>query len=79
MEPIDTGCKDKTGRTIYVGDILQIRLGTFSKSGGAQTVRVFEYGKKFHVVAESQTDTKYGGTELTHTLCQNLVVIKTLR
>jgi len=72
---IDTGFKDKTGRSIHVGDIVQHRLGKFGKSGGSHNLKVIIFGKKYHLVGESDTDTKYGGTLLVEKLCDNLVIL----
>jgi len=75
-KPINTGFKDKSGRAIYVGDIVQHRLGKFGKSGGTQSFKVISFGKKYHLVGESDDDTKYGGRVLAEKTCENLVVIK---
>jgi len=75
-EPINTGFKDKSSRAIYVGDIVQHRLGKFGKSGGTQNLKVIGFGKKYHLVGESDDDTKYGGRVLSEKTCENLVVIK---
>lgn len=75
-ELIKTNYRDKTGREIHVGDIIQHRLGKFGKSGGAQNFKVIQFGEKHHLVPESQTDNKYGGTLLTEQLCEHSVVVK---
>lgn len=76
MEDTRTDFKDKSGRTIFIGDIVQHRLGKFGLSGGAKNYRVIKFGKKYHLVNESQIDTKYGGILLTEKLCDHLVVFK---
>ena len=75
-EAIDTGFKDKSGRTIYVGDVLQHRLGKFGKSGGTKNYKVIQFGKKYHVVDESREEYKYGGLALTLQFCESTVVIR---
>ena len=75
-EAIDTGFKDKSGRTIYVGDILQHRLGKFGKSGGTKNYKVILFGKKYQVVDESREDYKFGGLTLSLQFCENAVVIQ---
>ena len=74
-ELINTGVNDKTGRSIFVGDVVQHRLGKFGKSGGSKNFKVIMYGKKYHLVEESDIDYKYGGIPLTPKLSGNLVVI----
>ena len=71
----ETGFKDKTGRSIHVDDILQHRLGTFGKAGGPVNSRVIVHGGKFQVVAESDYDVERGGSAITQTLCENIVVL----
>jgi len=75
-EPINTGFKDKSGRSIYTGDTVQHRLGKFGTSGGTQNLKVISFGKKYHLVGESENNIKYGGRVLTEKTCENLVVIK---
>lgn len=75
-ESIDTGFRDKTGRTIYVGDIVQSRLGAFGKSGGPKDMKVIVFGKHFHLVSEFETDVKYGGIELKKATAEHLVIIR---
>lgn len=80
-EIVDTGFKDKVGRDIYVGDVLQHRLGKFgkSKSGGTKNLKVIQFGRKYHLVDESQNEYRYGGTVLTQKICEHLVVLKSNR
>jgi hypothetical protein len=75
-EIIDTGISDKTDRSIFVGDIVQYRLGKFAKSGGAKAYRVIKHGKKYHLIGEFDNDHKNGGILLTPMMSKNLVVIK---
>lgn len=75
-EFIKTNYMDKTGREIRVGDIIQHRLGKFGKSGGPQNFKVIQFGKRYHLIPDSRTDTKYGGILLTKQLCEHLVVVK---
>lgn len=75
-ETTHTGLMDKTGRHIYVGDIVQYRLGKFGKSGGSKNLKVIQFGKKYHLVEQSQVENGYGGILLTQKLCENIVVIK---
>ncbi len=75
-ELVNTGILDKTGRSIFVDDVVQHRLGKFGKSGGSKNFKVILYGKKYHLVEESRIDYKYGGMQLTQKLSENLVVIK---
>lgn len=79
QDETSTGFLDKTGRTIYVGDIVQHRLGKYGMSGGSKNFKVIQFGKGFHLVNESHTDERYGGTRLTQKMCENLVVIKSGR
>lgn len=72
----ETGFKDKTGRNIHVGDILQHRLGKFGKAGGPVNSRVIVHGGKFQVVAESDLDIERGGMTITQTWCENIVVLR---
>lgn len=74
-EVINTGFKDKAGRTVHVNDVLQHRLG-FSKSGGPKNFKIIKYGKKYHLVNEYSADDKYGGIPLTNTICENSVVLR---
>lgn len=75
MDNSSTGFKDKTGRLIFLGDIVQHRLGKFGKSVGTKQYQVIKFGKKVHLVDESAVEAKYGGMPLTNTLCEHLVVI----
>jgi len=55
----DTGFKDKTGKSIHVGDIIQIKLN--SKTGGRWVKRIERDGKKFKVVnADDFSDNPIG-------------------
>jgi len=74
-EVIDTGFKDKSGRTIHVNDVLQHRLGS-SKSAGARNFRIFKFGKKYHLANEYRGDIKYGGIRLTNVICEDSVVLR---
>ena len=78
-ELINTGATDKTGRSIFVGDIVQHRLGKFGKSSGSKNFKVILYGKKYHLVEESDIDYKYGGIPLTPKLSGSLVVVNSNR
>ena len=75
-EIVNTEFIDKTGRAIYVGDIVQHRLGKFGKSGGSHNLRVTVFGKGYHLVDESDSDERFGGMKMTQKICENLVVIK---
>ena len=75
-EDSNTGFKDKSGRSIYVGDIVQHRLGKFGKSGGTQNFRVMRFGKNYNLVREAQPDEKSGGSVLTEQGCQHIVVLR---
>lgn len=75
-EDSNTGFKDKSGRSIYVGDIVQHRLGKFGKSGGTQNFRVIEYGKNYRLINESRVGDTYGGTILTAHVSKFLIVLR---
>lgn len=70
---INTGFKDKSGRIIYVGDIVQHRLGKFGKTGGPITLKVISHGNKYRLIDESNTNYDKG-MQLTVQLCDSLVV-----
>jgi len=72
----DTGFKDKTGKPILVGDIIQLRLpGSNSKHGGSTLYRVIRFGKHIDLVKPSSLDNKYGGMRFTEQNAQNAVII----
>lgn len=75
-QAIDTGFKDKFGCSIFVGDVVQHRLGKFGKSGGTRNLRVIKFGKGYDLISESRFDDKYGGVSLTQKVCEFLVVLK---
>lgn len=66
---------DKTGRPIYVGDIIQHRMSGSGKSG-AQRLRVVWFGKNIHVVSES-TSVDYGGVRLATLPTEFITVVET--
>ena len=74
---VETGFKDKFGRSIHVDDVVQHRLGTFGKaSGGPSNKRVILFSGKPQLVDEANTDAKYGGTAINEKLCGYLVVLR---
>lgn|GEM_PF-1506826 len=72
---IQTGFKYSRGRPVHVGDILQHRLGKYSSSGGPVNLRVIQFGKKFHLVAESNAKCDHGGLVMTEKLCDRVVTL----
>jgi hypothetical protein len=73
---INTGINDKSGRSIFVDDVVQHRLGKFGKSGGTKNYKVVVYGKKYHLVDQFETDYQYGGILLTDKIAKYLIVIQ---
>lgn len=73
----DTGIKDKSGKPIRLGDILQHRLGAYAKSpsNGPSLYRVIRFGKHIHVVPAHKETPKYGGTRLTQRFADYTVII----
>jgi len=71
----DTGFKDKSGRNIHVDDVIQYRLGKYSKkSGGPTNDRVVKLGKKYRLTPESSSDVM-SGVPFVDSLCRYIVVI----
>lgn len=73
MDGQDTGFKDKQGKPIHYGDILQIGLGISDRTKH----RVVRFGKHVQLfdLTESEAQTKYGGRNLTNESCQLAVII----
>ena len=64
MNDADTGLVDKSGKPIYVGDTLQMRLGKFAKkSGGATNVRVIRAGKRIKIIGVNEIITEHSGRQ----------------
>ena len=74
---VRTKFKDKAGKAIHIGDIVEHRLDNHqsSKNAGPKRMRVIKPYKKVCLIGESETDTKYGGLKLDDTLARYLVVI----
>ncbi|HEU5121699.1 MAG TPA: hypothetical protein VFT59_02545 [Candidatus Saccharimonadales bacterium] len=67
---------DKTGKPIYIGDIVQIRLGKFAKkSAGPSTFCIIRSGKRVCLIPSNQEPSQYGNLRLTEQLTKNMVVI----
>jgi hypothetical protein len=72
MEGEETGFKDKQGRPIHYGDILQLGLGISDRI----TKRVIRFGKHAQLVNANETDNKYGGYSLTNEHCKLAVILE---
>jgi len=66
---------DRAGRTIFIGDIIQYRLGS-GKSGGAWRLRVIRSGKKVYAVPENTTKLDKRGERLAVYRPEHLVVVE---
>lgn len=56
---------DRTGKRIYLGDTLQIRLGKSLKHGGATNVKVVKFGKNIQLRSFDDLEPPRGGYNLT--------------
>jgi hypothetical protein len=75
MKDTETEFHDKTGRSIYIGDIVQYRL--HGKNSNPLNYRVIRFGKHVNIVPVHITDPDIGGWHLTHTMTEYIVVIQT--
>lgn len=71
MDGEDTGFKDKQGKPIHYGDILQLGLGISDRV----RKRVIRFGKHTQLINADDTDYKYGGYNLTETHCKLAVIL----
>ena len=71
MDGEETGFKDKQGKLIHYGDILQLGLGKSDRV----TKRVIRFGKHAQLVNADDTDHKYGGYKLTKEHCELAVIL----
>ncbi len=71
-----TDFHDKSGKQIYIGDTLQIRLGKFAKKGGGPMVlKVIRFGKNIQLIDPNDIERKYGGAKLTQQRANYSVII----
>lgn len=67
---------DKSHKQIYIGDVLQTRLGTFAKKGrGPSLSKVIRFGKHIQLVDVNDTEHKYGGRNLTKQVAELSVIV----
>jgi hypothetical protein len=71
MDGEDTGFKDKQGKPIHYGDILQLGLGI----GDRTRKRVIRFGKHTQLVNAEDVDVKYGGYILSKEHCEHAVIV----
>jgi hypothetical protein len=71
MDGEETGFKDKQGKPIHYGDILQLGLGISDRV----QKRVIRFGKHVQLVNADETTTKYGGYNLTNEHCKLAVIL----
>lgn len=71
-----TGIFDRSGKEIYVGDVIQTRLGNHAKkSGGPSASRVIRFHKNVELVDTDKDEYPYGGRRLTEQVAKNSVII----
>jgi hypothetical protein len=67
----DTGFKDKQGKPIHYGDILQLGLGISDRV----RKRVIRFGKHVQLINADDVGNKYGGYNLSKEHCARAVII----
>lgn len=66
---------DRTGKQIYLGDTLQIRLGKSLKHGGATLVKVVKFGKNVQLRSFDDLNPARGGYNLTKQIASISVIV----